>query len=136
MGYLLGFGIPIAYIVTGLFLSRAVYRSRYKRGHTAAYDDVDTTMTCIMMGVFWPVFALFYFPIVWFRGTTQTAFHRFYTSNLPETNAQKEVRARQKEWDYRNKIHKLELDCGLTPTEKYVEERPTERRKSRYGYGY
>lgn len=127
MGYLLGFGIPIAYLVTGLFMSRALWRSRHKRGLNGTYDTVDSEMMAGLMVFLWPLFAPVYFPLVATKGDYTTGLHRFYNTNLPETNEEKELRRKQEAWDYRKRIRDLELECGLKPTEKNLGRRPEKR---------
>ena len=116
MSWLLGFGIPLTYIITGFYLSRAVYRSRHKRGHTSSYDLVDTQCTCATMVVFWPVFAPVYFLTV----ACQTAdkgnpFYRFYNHNLPETDSEKKRRLENEAYERKMYIEKLEIELGMRP---------------------
>ena len=136
MAWILGFGIPISYIVLGLLSSRVIYRSRYKRDLTRGYD-IDTGPICFLVGTFWPVALPGYVVAVGFKGDEKTLFHRFfkwfYKGNLPESNKAKELRRKQESWDYRKRIHDLELECGLKPTEKYLPSRPEEEYSYHYG---
>lgn len=125
MAYLLGFGIPIGYIVTGLFAARAVWRSRYKRGMAGAYDDAE--ILAFFIGMFWPVALPFYAFSIGLKGGHKNVWQRFFKANLPETVREKELRLKQRDWDQRKKIRDLELECGLKPTEDHLGSRPGDR---------
>lgn len=129
MGWILGFGIPIGYLVTGLYMSRMAWRSRYKRELRGYMHEDDTTMLCVFMVMFWPLV----FPIYFGTVTAQKIFkandigelfEKFYTHNLPVSKAEKELLASQKDWDQRLQIHRLEIDAGLEPSEKTLPRRP------------
>jgi hypothetical protein len=118
MGYLLGFGIPITYLVVGLFFSRATYRSRYKRDLVGcSVNRVDTEGLCGTMVWTWPLLGPIYFLLVRFRGEKKTALHRFYTSNLPESDYEKKIRVAQEKWELRTRVRELEIANGMKPTE-------------------
>lgn len=119
MGWLLGFGIPIAYVVIGAFVSRAAWRSRHKRGLTGWYgDDDDSQILSFLMFLIWPVLAPVYFTTI----TVQRLFHtqslpelveKFYKHNLPETNETKRLRKLTEEKERRDKIKALEKELGI-----------------------
>lgn len=119
MGWLLGFGIPIGYILTGFLLSRAVFRSRHKRGHTGWSNDVDTQMTCAIMVITWPILAPIYFPLVVIMGLFKTRSlaelgSKFYNHRLPLTNEEKRVRELRAQKERQTEIKRLEKELGIT----------------------
>lgn len=119
MGWLLGFGIPIGYIVMGFLLSRAVYRSRHKRGYNEWNHDVDTQMTCAIMVVTWPIFAPIYFTVVVIMGLFKTRSlaelgGKFYNHHLPLTNEEKRVRELRAQKERQQEITRLEKELGIT----------------------
>lgn len=122
MGFILGFGIPIAYVLGGMFSARAVWRSRYKRDLAGRYDDAE--ILAFFVGMFWPVMLPFYAFSIGLKGQHENVWQRFFKANLPETNKEKALRLRQKDWDQRKRIRDLELECGLEPTEKHLGYRP------------
>jgi hypothetical protein len=124
--WLIGFGGPVLYIVTGVFLSRSVYRSRHKRGLTGRWD-IDTGPIATLVGLFWPVGAPMYFSTIGMvkvfkaEGVGDLA-KRFYNHNLPETLMEKQRRledekraARKKIEDQAKYIDKLERECRVGP---------------------
>lgn len=119
MGWLLGFGIPLGYIVTGFLLSRAVYRSRHKRGHNSYSDEIDTSMTCGIMVLTWPLFAPIYFTTVTVMGLFKTRSlselgQKFYNHRLPLTHEEKRVRELRAQKDRKQEITRLEKELGIT----------------------
>ncbi len=118
MGWLLGFGIPIGYIVTGFFLSRAVFRSRHKRGHNGYNDDVDTQMACILMVASWPILAPIYFTTITVMRVFKTRtlpelFSKFYEHNLPATNETKRLNSLRAQKERQMEIARLEKELGI-----------------------
>jgi|ERR1044072_3496471 hypothetical protein len=118
MGWVLGFGIPIAYLMTGFLLSRAVYRSRHKRGYNKWNDEVDTGMTCGIMVVTWPIFAPLYFATVVILGIFKTESigslgEKFYKHRLPLTNEQKRVQELRAQKARKDEITRLEKELGI-----------------------
>lgn len=122
MGWVLGFGIPIAYIVIGALLSRASWRSRHKRGLNVGpygyYSDMDSQFLAFFMLLWWPILAPAYFTTV----AIQQAFHarslsdlleKFYNHNLPETNETKRLRKLTETKARQDKIKALEKELGI-----------------------
>jgi len=120
MGWILGFGIPIVYLTATLYVTRACYRSMHKRDKLDRWDDWELTLT--FMGIFWPVLAPIYFPWVTFKKHKDDAnfFQWFFKKNLPESYAAKDLRLAQEAYEKRKRIHELEKQCGLKPTEDRV----------------
>jgi len=118
MGWLLGFGIPIGYILTGFLLSRSVYRSRHKRGYNTYHDEFDTSAVCGIMVLTWPILAPFYFGTVVVLGIFEskslgTLGSKFYKHNLPETNEEKRLRKLRAVKDQQRQIRELEKELGI-----------------------
>lgn len=127
MGWILGFGIPIAYVVLGLFISRATYRSRIKRDLNGYADEEDTLYLTVLMFLGWPLLALFYFPIVWWNASGINVIEAFYNHNLPETNREKQMRleretreAKAESIAKQSRIEELERELGIGPYSKDV----------------
>lgn len=115
MDFILGFGIPIAYAIVGVFVSRATYRSRYKRGLTDYINEDDTKFLCIIMGIIWPLLAPIYYPIVWWGKQIGDRFTKFYLHNLPETDRDKEKRLEREAREAKQYIDKLERELEVGP---------------------
>lgn len=114
MGWILGFGIPISYFVLGFYLSRAVYRSRHKRGLTGYYNSTDTHMTCTMMVIFWPILAPIYFSTVkWQKSGWGNPVESFYKKSLPESDSKKEQRTWEEKNALQSRIRDLEYELGM-----------------------
>jgi hypothetical protein len=121
VGWILGFGIPIAYVLTGLLSSRAVYRSRHKRGLNSNYSDKDdTTFLSVMVAIAWPVFLPICLVVRWYGQWGESLIKRFYNHNLPETDAERGRRlskeadvARRKELAFKTRIRDLERELGI-----------------------
>lgn len=122
MGWVLGFGIPIAYCVVGALFSRASWRSRHKRGLNVGsygyYSDTDSQFLAFFMFLWWPILAPAYFTTI----TIQRAFHahslselveKFYNHNLPETNETKRLRKLTEAKARQDKIKSLEKELGI-----------------------
>ena len=125
MGWILGFGIPLAYVMLGLFISRATYRSRIKRDLNGYIDSDDTFFLCVLMFVSWPLLAPFYFPIVWWGASGKNLVESFYKHNLPESNRNKRLRlereaseAKRESTKKQNRIDELEKELGIGPYSK------------------
>lgn len=118
MGWILGFGIPIGYLVMGLLTSRAAYRSRHKRDLNGYIDIDETVMLCVMMVVFWPALAPIYFTIVTLG--SHDLVKRFYNHNLPETRREKENRLEREAREARRKIAQQEKE--KVRLEKYIDD--------------
>lgn len=120
---ILGVGIPIAYIVVGLFMSRAAYRSRVRRDLTQAnsfdmgMNKIDTGFICSLMFLLWPLMALPYFLCTGIMGTNgatlATLFRTFMDHNLPESNREKERRQRDKKDTMQARIRQLERELRI-----------------------
>lgn len=115
MSWILGFGIPVVYFVIGFYTSRAVWRSRHKRGLNDCVNDLDTKMACFFMVWFWPLFCPVYFLTVLGqkKGVNGNVFERFYNHNLPESNHAKEERRRQEKYELQSRIRDLEYELGI-----------------------
>lgn len=114
MGWLLGFGIPIAYVIIGAFLSRAQFRSRHKRGlRDSYYDREDTNFAAGIMFFCWPAIAPVYFPWVWIeahKDGPSNMIEAFYKRNLPETNHQKQMRLQREAFEARRQAQEAEQE--------------------------
>lgn len=122
MGWLLGFGIPIGYIVTGFLLSRAVFRSRHKRGHNSYTDQEDTAIVCGLMVVCWPILAPIYFTTVTVMRLFKTRtlpelFSKFYEHHLPVTHETKRLDALRAKHAQKQEISRLEKELGIADDE-------------------
>lgn len=118
MGWLLGFGIPIGYFVTGFLMSRALYRSRHKRGYNRWYHDVDTQMAAGLMVFTWPIFAPLYFATVIVLSVFKTESiatlgEKFYNHRLPMTNEEKRLKELEAQKETQRKIKALEKELGI-----------------------
>lgn len=121
MGWILGFGIPIAYTVIGAYLSRALYRSRHKRGFTDNYiDSEDTTILSVIMFFLWPLMAWWYFPYVWTDKSGHKLIEKFYKHNLPETYRERERRMRAE--IQQAKLDKREAEKAKSKREAYIDQ--------------
>lgn len=118
MGWILGFGIPISYIVAGFYTSRAAYRSRHKRGLNSYGDDEDTMFLCILMTIIWPVLAPPYFFVVHWGKAIKHKVISFYKHNLPETNKEKERRLEHEAREAKAYIDRLEREMEVGPYKK------------------
>lgn len=118
MGWVYGFGIPIAYVILGFLISRATYRSRHKRGLTNYADIDDTVFLSVIMAIIWPFLAPIYFPIVWWGVSISDAVERFYKHNLPETRDEKERRLEREAREAKNRVDQLERELGIGPYQK------------------
>ena len=136
MSYLLGFGIPIGYIVMGFYWSRAMYRSRYKRlRYSYKWNSIDNTFGCGFMVILWPVMGPIYFLTVACQNATKgNLFVRFYNHKLPETAREKRNREYEEKQAMQTRIRDLERELGIGPYAKTASTVKSRRTKvERYG---
>ena len=119
MAWLLGFGIPIGYFVTGFLMSRALYRSRHKRGYNRWHHDFDTQMAAGLMVLTWPIFAPLYFTTVivlsiFKTESIATLGEKFYNHRLPMTNEEKRLKELEAQKETQRKIKALEKELGIS----------------------